>query len=104
MAQNPNLYHAWHLAKGVAIAFVVSFAAGWLTRELLTGKMSAENKAAAFILDLTLFVMLSVLLVLGAKRWKSNQLTQAAKSTLILSIVVLILMFIVGWASDVSLK
>ena len=42
--------------------------------------------------------------VLGAKGWRANQLTPAAKRLLIISVVFLIVFFIVGWKSDLSLK
>ena len=104
MDSNTSVYHAWHIAKGVGISFVVSFSAGWLTRELLTNKIDPANKAAAYILDLTLLVMLAVLAVLGAKRWRRNQLTPAAKRLLIVSMVFLIVFFVLGWTCDLTLK
>ncbi len=99
-----NIYDAWKTAKGVCLCFVLSLAAGWLTRELLTGKVDPADKAAAYILDLTLLVMLAVLTILGTRRWRNHQLTPAAKRILVLSVAFLILSFIVGWRSDLSLK
>lgn len=99
-----NIHDAWKTAKGVGLCFVVSLAAGWLTRELLTGKVDAANKAAACILDLTLLVMLAVLTIVGAKRWRNHQLTPAAKRILVLSVGFLLVFFIVGWRCDLSLR
>ena len=104
METGPPLYKTHAVAKGVCIAFVVSLAAGWLTRELLTGKVDPADKTAAYILDLTLFTMLSVLSILGAKRWRNNELSPVAKRLLILSGVFLIVFFILGWRSDLSLQ
>lgn len=104
MEDDRNILSAWETAKGVGISFVVSLAAGWLSRELLTGNIDPANKAAAYVLDLTLLVMLLVLTVLGAKRWRTNQLTPAAKRLLIISVLFLIVFFIVGWKSDLSVK
>jgi len=104
MDRDQNILGAWETAKGVGICFVVSLAAGWLSRELLSGRIDPANKAAAYILDLTLLAMLLVLTVLGAKRWKANRLTAAAKRLLIISVVFLIVFFIVGWKSDLTLK
>src|SRR5437867_4281068 len=100
METPPDIVHAPHIAKRVFIPFVVSFAAGWLTRELLAGNLNPANKAAAYILAITLFVMLSVLAVLGTNRWRNNQLTPAAKALLLFSGVFLIVFFILGWRSD----
>ena len=55
MERDQNILGAWETVKGVGISFVVSLAAGWLSRELLTGKMDPANKAAAYILNLTSF-------------------------------------------------
>ena len=99
-----DIYNAWETAKGVGLCYVLSLAAGWLTRELQTGKVDPANKAAAYILDLTLLVMLGVLTVVGARRWRSHQLTPAAKWILVLSVGLLIVFFIVGWRCDLSLK
>ena len=104
MESGPQLCETHTIFKGVGIAFVVSLAAGWLTRELLNGKVDSADKAAAYILDLTLFIMLSVLSVLGRKRWRNNELTPAAKRILVISTVFLVIFFIVGWRSDLSLQ
>src|SRR5438105_9966957 len=104
MENDPDLLSAWKIAKGVGLCFVLSLSAGWLSRELLSGKMDAANKAAAYILDLALFVMLLVLTVLGARRWRNDQLTPAGKRMLILSGAFLIVFFVVGWKCDLSLK
>jgi hypothetical protein len=104
METGPPLYKTTAIAKGVCIAFIVSLAAGWLTRELFTGKVDPANKAAAVILDLTLLIMLSVLAILGAKRWRDNELSPAAKRLLVVSGVFLIVFFILGWRSDLSLR
>jgi uncharacterized membrane protein len=104
MEGDQNILSAWKTAKGVGLCFVLSMAAGWLSRELLGGKIDPANKAAAYILDLTLVVMLFVITVLGAKRWRANQLTPGAKRLLILSGAFLIVFFILGWKSDLSLK
>lgn len=105
MEDNPNnILSAWHAAKGVGLSFVLSMVAGWLSRELLCGKIDAANKAAAYILDLTLLVMLAVLTVLGSKRWRANQLTPSAKRLLVISVLFLIVFFIVGWKSDLKLN
>jgi hypothetical protein len=104
MESDPAILSAWKIAKGVGLCFVLSLSAGWLTRELLNGKMDPANKTAAYLLDLTLFVMLMVLTVLGAKRWRNDQLTPAGKRMLILSGVFLIVFFVVGWKCDLSLK
>lgn len=100
MESGPQLYQTRTILKGVCIAFIVSLAAGWLTRELLIGQVSSANKAAAYILDLTLFIMLSVLSILGSKRWRNNELSPAAKRILIISVIFLIAFFILGWRSD----
>jgi ACR3 family arsenite efflux pump ArsB len=104
MEGDQNILSAWKTAKGVGLCLVLSLAAGWLSRELLSGKIDPANKAAACILDLTLLVMLLVLTVLGARRWRGNQLTPAAKRVLIISGVFLIVFFILGWKSDLSLR
>jgi hypothetical protein len=104
MEHDNDLLGAWETAKGVGLCFVLSMCAGWLSRELLNGIIDPANKAAAYILDLTLLIMLLVLAVLGVKRWRANQLTPAAKRLLIISIVFLIVFFIVGWKSDLALK
>jgi uncharacterized membrane protein YtjA (UPF0391 family) len=104
MEHDKTIIGAWHTAKGVGICFVVSLAAGWLSRELLFGNIDPANKAAAYILDLTVLVVLLVLTVLGAKRWKANQLTPAAKRLLIISVVLLVVFFIVGWNYNPSVK
>ena len=104
MERDHDILGAWKIAKGVGICFVVSLSAGWLSRELLNGIIDPANKAAAYILDLTLLIMLLVLTVLGVKRWRANQLTPAAKRLLIISVVFLIVFFIVGWKSDLTLK
>lgn len=104
MESEPNILSAWKTAKGVGLCFVLSLAAGWLSRELVGGRMDPANKAAAYILDLSLLVMLLVLTVLGTKRWKNGQLTAGAKRILVLSAVFLIVFFVVGWKSDLSLN
>jgi hypothetical protein len=104
MERDHDILGAWETAKGVGLCFVLSLSAGWLSRELLNGKIDPANKAAGYILDLTLLVILLVLTVLGAKRWRANQLTPAAKRLLIISVVFLVVFFIVGWKSDLSLK
>jgi hypothetical protein len=104
MEGDQNILTAWKTAKGLGLCFVLSLAAGWLSRELLSGKIDPANKAAAYILDLTLVVLLLVITVLGAKRWKANLLTPGAKRLLIISGVFIIVFFIVGWRSDLSLK
>ena len=101
---DPDILSAWKIAKGVGLCFVVSLVAGWLSRELLSGKMDPANKAAAYILDLALLVMLLMLTVLGGRRWRNNQLTPAGKRILILSGTFLIVFFVVGWKCDLSLK
>jgi hypothetical protein len=104
MESDQNILSARKTAKGVGLCFVLSLAAGWLSRELLGGKIDPANKAAAYILDLTLAAMLLVITVLGTKRWRANQLPPMAKRLLIVSSVFLIVFFIVGWKSDLSLK
>src|SRR5438874_11421089 len=104
MESDPGILSAWKIAKGVGLCFVLSLAAGWLSRELLNGKMDPANKAAAYILDLALFAMLMVLTVLGWKKWRDDQLTPAGKRMLLLSLVFLIVFFVVGWKCDLSLK
>jgi hypothetical protein len=104
MASARNSIDAWKTAKGVGLCFVVSLAAGWLTRELLSGKVDPANKIAACILDVTLVAMLAVLTNVGTKKWRNHQLTQAAKRILVLSVIFLIVFFVVGWRSDLSLK
>ena len=99
-----NIYGAWKTAKGVCLCYVLSVAGGWLTRELAGGKIDPANRAAAYILDLTLLVMLAVLVVIGARRWRRDQLTPAAKRLLVLSLVFLIVFFVIGWRSDLSLN
>ncbi len=99
-----NIYDAWETAKGVCLCLVLSLAAGWLSRGLLTGKVDSVDRVAGYILDLTLLVMLSVLSILGARRWRDNRLTPAAKRLLVLSIAFLILFFVMGWNSDISLR
>jgi len=99
MENGPSLSQTRTVVKGVCVAFIVSLAAGWLTRELLGGKMDPANKAAAYILDLTFLIMLSVLSVLGAKRWRNNELSPAAKRLLIISVVFLVVFFALGWTS-----
>src|SRR5215216_6648402 len=98
-----QIHDAWKTAKGVGICFVLSLAGGWLSRELLTGKIDPANRAAAYILDLTLLVMLTALTVVGVQRWRRDQLTPAAKGLLLLSLFFLIVFFIIGWRSDLSL-
>ena len=63
-----TIYSAWKTAKGVGLCFVLSFAGGWLTRELFYGKIDPANKAAAYILDLTLLVMLAALMIVGGQK------------------------------------
>jgi hypothetical protein len=104
MERDHDIIHGWETAKGVGLCFVLSMCAGWLSRELLGGKIDPSNKAAAYILDLTLLVMLLVLTVLGVKRWRANQLTPAAKRLLIISVAFLIAFFVLGWKSDLSLQ
>ncbi|SRR5216683_2005817 len=104
MESDPGILSAWKIAKGVGLCLVLSLAAGWLSRELLSGEMDPANKAAAYILDLALFIMLLVLTVLGGRRWRNDQLTPAAKRVLILSGAFLIVFFVVGWKCDLSLK
>jgi uncharacterized membrane protein len=104
MESGPKLYQTRIIFKGICIACIVSLAAGWLTRELLTGKVDPANKAAAYILDLTLFIMLSILSILGSKRWRNNELSPAAKRILVISVIFLIAFFILGWRSDLSLQ
>ena len=104
MESDPGILSAWKIAKGVGLCFVLSLAAGWLSHELLNGKMDPANKAAAYILDPALLVMLMVLTVLGRKKWRDDQLTPAGKRMLILSLVFLIVFFVVGWKCDLSLK
>jgi len=99
-----DIYDAWKTAKGVSLCFVLSLAAGWLTRELSAGNIDSANTAAAYILDLTLFVILCILSIGGAVKWRSNQLTPAAKRIVILSLGMLIVFFVVGWNSDISLE
>jgi hypothetical protein len=99
-----EIHNAWKTAKGVGLCFVLSLASGWLTRELFFGKIDPANKVAAYILDLTLVVMVTALVVVGAKRWSRHELTPAAKRVLVLSIGFLVVFFIVGWKSDLSLK
>jgi hypothetical protein len=99
-----SIHNAWKTAKGVGICFVLSLAGGWLSRELLAGKIDPANRAAAYILDITLLVMLSTLTIVGVRRWKRNQLTPAAKRLLLLSVIFLIVFFIIGWRSDLTLN
>lgn len=99
-----EIYDAWKTAKGVGLCFVLSLAGGWLSRELLSGKIDPANRAAAYILDLTLLAMLAALAVVGARRWRRDQLTPAAKRLLVLSVLFLIVFFIIGWRSDLSLN
>lgn len=103
MEEGPALCQTHTIVKGVGIAFVVSLAAGWLTRELFGGKIDAANKAAAYILDLTLLVMLAALSLVGAKRWRDKELSSAAKRILVISFVFLVVFFVLGWKSDLSL-
>lgn len=104
MRSHTNILSAWKTAKGVGLCFVLSLAAGWLSRELFNGKIDSADKAAAYILDLALLIMLLVLAVMGVRRWKNDQLTPAAKRVLIVSGAFLIVFFIVGWESDLSLS
>jgi hypothetical protein len=100
-----DIHDAWKTAKGVGICLVVSLAGGWLTRELFSGKIiDPADRAAAYILDLTLLVMVGVLVVLGVRRWKRDELTPAAKRLLVLSFLFLVIFFIVGWRSDLKLS
>lgn len=79
MRTDHEIYDAWETARGVSLCFVLSLAAGWLTRELFAGEIDPANKAAAYILDLTLLVMLAVVMIVGGRRWSHHQLTSAAK-------------------------
>jgi hypothetical protein len=99
-----EIHDAWKTAKGIGLSFVMALAGGWLTRELLGGKIDPANRAAAYILDLTLLAMLVVLVLVGARRWRRGQLTPAAKRLLVLSGVFLIVFFVIGWRSDLSLN
>jgi hypothetical protein len=99
-----EIISAWKISKGVGFCFVLSLASGWLTRELFFGNIDPANKAAAYILDLALVVMVLILGILGTVRWRRHELTPTAKRILVISIVFLVVFFIVGWRSDISLK
>ncbi len=84
-------------AKAFAIACVASMAAGWLSRQLVHGKVSADDRVAAFILDGTVVAMLALLSVLGVRRWLAGSLSTKEKLTTATALLLLAVFFAVGW-------
>jgi hypothetical protein len=89
-------------AKAVCIAFVLSLAAGWLSRKFIQGHISADDKAALVILLITVLTIIGIFCTLGIRRWRRGQLSTTEKVFMVASLVLLVVMYITGWCSDIG--
>ena len=90
-------YHGWEGAKMIGISFVLSLMSGWLMREMVQGKISADNKAALFILLATVVTLMAVLCTTGIRRWKRGELAAMEKRLLVFSVVMYPVCFVFGY-------
>jgi hypothetical protein len=98
MSQKKSIIYGGGLkAKGFAIACVASLAAGWLSRELVHGKISGDTRLAAYILDGTVAAMLVFLSVVGARRWVAGRLSTKEKLTTGSALLLFAVFFAMGW-------
>ena len=89
-------------AKAICLSYVLSLAAGWLSRKFLFGHLSADNKAALFILLATVLTTTVIFCTLGLQRWRSGQLSPMEKRLLVVSLIMFVVMFLAGWFSDIG--
>ena len=94
--------HKLEGAKWIGVSYVLSLAAGWLTRKMFQGKISPDDKAALAVLLLTVLALVIVLCTVGLRRWKKGALGSLEKRVLVFSLIIYPLMFVIGWFVDIG--
>jgi len=95
-------HNALEGAKWIGVSYVLSLAAGWLTRKLVNGKISSDDKAALAVLLVTVLTLVIVLCTVGIRRWKTGALGPAEKRVMVISLIIYLLMFTIGWFVNIG--
>lgn len=94
--------HFLKTVKAICLVYIMSFAAGWLARVWLRGHISPENKAALFVMLAVVLTLIVIFCTVGISRWRKNQLSPMEKRIMVFSLVMFVVMFVVGWHSDLQ--
>src|SRR5215510_9814168 len=83
--------------KWIGMSYLLSFVSGWLTRQMVEGKIKPEDKAALFILLATVLTLMIVLGTVGMRRWRNGELSMWERRLMYFSLSMYPLLLILGY-------
>jgi cytochrome bd-type quinol oxidase subunit 2 len=88
-------------AKWIFVTYLLSLLAGGLAHGTTRGRLDDANRAAMFIVLVTMLAFIIALCAVGFRRWKKGMLDASDKPFVVFSLVMYPVLFAMGWLLNI---